>query len=183
VIRRGICQAVGVIVTDPLIRLARPGDAPALRELQLALDGETDFMLLEPGERDADPDPLVARLADCADGRDPSYLIVALAGARAVGYVDVSVLPYVRAGRTGYVVTGVRSDHSGRGLGKALLRSAVDEARSRGMGRLELTVMEHNRRALGLYLNCGFQVEGLRRAALDVRGRRISEYYMGLLLD
>ncbi|MED7828345.1 GNAT family N-acetyltransferase [Streptomyces chiangmaiensis] len=168
---------------DPLIRLARPGDGPGLVELQQVLDRETEFMLLEPGEREPDPGPLEARLADGADGRDLSYLVVALAGAVAVGYVDVSVLSYARARRTGYVVAGVCADHSGRGLGRALMRSAVEEARSRGMGRLELTVMEHNRRALGLYLACGFQVEGLRRAALEVHGRRINEYYMGLLLD
>ncbi|MEU6988870.1 GNAT family N-acetyltransferase [Streptomyces sp. NPDC046324] len=81
------------------------------------------------------------------------------------------------------MVAGVRADHSGRGLGRALMQTAIREAGSRGMGRLELTVMEHNHRALGLYLGCGFQVEGLRRAALDVDDRRISEYYMGLLLD
>jgi len=174
---------MGVMVPDPVIRLAGPGDASALVELQLVLDRETDFMLLESGERKADPGPLEARLDDCISGRDPSYLIVAFAGVDAVGYVDVSVLPYVRARRTGYVVAGVRSDQSGRGLGRALLRAATEQAQSRGMARLELTVMEHNRRALGLYLSCGFQIEGLRRAALDVRGRKVSEYYMGLLLD
>ncbi|MFG2692734.1 GNAT family N-acetyltransferase [Kitasatospora sp. NPDC048407] len=116
-------------------------------------------------------------------GRDPSYLVVALTGPVLVGYVDVTVLPFTRARRSGYVVAGVRADHAGRGLGRALMESAIREAGSRGMGRLELTVMEHNHRALGLYLRCGFQVEGLRRAALDVHGRRVSEYYMGLLLD
>jgi ribosomal protein S18 acetylase RimI-like enzyme len=100
-----------------------------------------------------------------------------------VGYVDVVVLPYARAKRTGYVVAGVRSGHRDRGLGGALMRMAIQEARTRGMRRLELTVMEQNRRALTLYLKCGFQVEGLRRAALDVQGHRIDEYYMGLLLD
>lgn len=170
-------------MTEVLIRLACPGDASALVELQQALDRETEFMLLEPGEREPDPEPLEKRLADCTGGRDPSYLVVALAGSVAVGYVDVSVLPYARARRTGYVVAGVRARHGGRGLGRTLMQSAVQEARSRGMGRLELTVMEHNRRALGLYLGCGFQIEGLRRAALDVHGRRIDEYYMGLLLN
>lgn len=50
------------------------------------------------------------------------------------------------------------------------------------MARLELTVMVHNRRALAVYLARGFVVEGLRRAALDVAGRRVDEYHMGLLL-
>ncbi|MEV3919761.1 GNAT family N-acetyltransferase [Actinomadura coerulea] len=178
-----IWHTEGVTATDPLIRLGRPGDASALVELQHLLDGETEFMLLEPGEREPDLEPLKLRLAARAEGRDLSYLVVALDGPAAVGYVDVSVLPFARARRTGYVVAGVRSGHGGRGLGGALMKAALREARTRGMRRLELTVMEHNRRALALYLKCGFQVEGLRRAALDVQGHRINEYYMGLLLD
>ncbi len=178
-----IWHTEGVTVNDPLIRLARPGDASALAELQHTLDNETEFMLLEPGEREPDLEPLKLRLAACAEGRNLSYLVVALDGPAAVGYVDVRVLPYARAKRTGYVVAGVRSGHRGRGLGGALMRTAVQEARTRGMRRLELTVMEQNRHALALYLNCGFQVEGLRRAALDVQGHRVNEYYMGLLLD
>ncbi|MGI5204320.1 N-acetyltransferase family protein [Spirillospora sp. CA-108201] len=169
--------------TDLLIRLARPDDASALVELQHILDSETEFMLLEPGEREPDLEPLKLRLAARAEGRDLSYLVVALEGPAAVGYVDVSVLPFARARRTGYVVAGVRSGHGGRGLGGSLMRAAVQEARTRGMRRLELTVMEQNRRALSLYLKSGFQVEGLRRAALEVQGHRIDEYYMGLLLD
>jgi ribosomal protein S18 acetylase RimI-like enzyme len=152
-------------------------------ELQYVLDGETEFMLLEPGERESDLEPLKVRLAACVEGRDLSYLVVALDGPAAVGYVEVSVLPYARARRTGHVVAGVRAGYGGRGLGEALMREAVREAQARGMRRLELTVMEHNRRALALYLKCGFQVEGLRRAALEVQGHRIDQYYMGLLLD
>ncbi|WP_084961091.1 GNAT family N-acetyltransferase [Thermoactinospora rubra] len=162
---------------DIVVRLAAPGDAAALLELQHRLDRQTEFMLLEPGERDDDPGPLAARLADTS-----SYVVVAMAGTSAAGYVEVSALPYARARRTGYVVMGVSAEHAGRGLGRALLQAAVEEARARGLARLELTVMEHNRRALNLYLGCGFQVEGLRRDALDVAGVRVGEYYMGLLL-
>ncbi|OIV38700.1 hypothetical protein BIV57_04425 [Mangrovactinospora gilvigrisea] len=169
------------------MRPARPEDAAVLLALQQTLDRESDFMLLEPGERETDPAPLAARLDACATGRDRSYLLIAAETgapeAAALGYVDVTVPPYARSARTGYLVTGVRAEHSGRGLGHALLRAAADEARARGLRRLELTVMEHNRRAVNLYLSCGFQVEGLRRAALDVGGRRVGEYYMGLLLD
>src|SRR5262249_23599728 len=70
----------------------------------------------------------------------------------------------------------------GRGIGKALLTAAKDEAIERGMRRLELTVMTHNTRALNLYLNCGFEVEGLRRDALIFGGVVPSQNYMGLLL-
>lgn len=152
------------------IRPARPGDAEALLALQLALDDESESMLLSPGERDRTPRPL--------DALDPSYVVVAEATDGLAGYVEVSVLPFARAARTGYVVMGVRAASAGRGLGKALLSAAVETAVARGLRRLELTVLTHNRRAIGLYLGCGFEVEGLRREALSTG----SEYYLGLLL-
>jgi ribosomal protein S18 acetylase RimI-like enzyme len=160
------------------VRRAGPADADALLALQTALDGESEFMLLEPAERESSPDELRRRLGD-----GPSYLIVAEGDeGELAGYVEVSVLPYARARSTGYVVMGVRASYAGRGLGRALLEAARDEAVTRGLRRLELTVMTHNRRALSLYLSCGFEVEGLRRDALVIGGVRRSEYYMGLLL-
>jgi RimJ/RimL family protein N-acetyltransferase len=153
------------------IRPVSKGDANALLALQHALDTESEFMLLEPGERE--PRELPGA---------PSSLIVAEGNDELAGYVEVSVLPYARAASTGYVVMGVRTAYAGQGIGKALLTAARDEAVERGLRRLELTVMTHNTRALNLYLNCGFEVEGLRRDALTVGGVIRSEYYMGLLL-
>jgi RimJ/RimL family protein N-acetyltransferase len=160
------------------IRPARPGDATRLLDLQRALDRESRFMLLEPEERTTDPVRLRDRLSEEAD---PSYTIVADDGGLA-GYIEVTVLPFARARRTGYVVMGVRAARAGQGVGTALLQAAAEQARRQGMRRLELTVMTHNRRALGLYLTCGFEVEGLRRSALVLDGTNTDEYYMGLIL-
>ena len=170
------------------VRVAGPEDADALLDLQQALDRETSFMLLTPGERPDDAALLRTRLETIAQGADPAYVIVAdtearHAADRLAGYVDVSVQPFQRSLGTGYVVMGVRQSFAGQGVGRALLRAAIDTARDTGLGRLELTVMEHNRRALGLYLSCGFQVEGLRRDAVWVAGEAVSEYWMGLLLS
>ena len=159
-------------------RPARPTDADALLALQAALDAESELMLLEPGEREPTPDDLRARI----ESDHASYLLVAEGNGELAGYAEVSVLPYARARRTGYVVMGVRAAYSGKGLGRALLGAARDEAARRGLRRLELTVMTHNLRALNLYLSCGFELEGLRRNALVVGDRAVSEYYLGLLL-
>jgi RimJ/RimL family protein N-acetyltransferase len=167
---------------ETVIRAASPADAPGLLDLQAALDRETRFMLLEPGERAADPADLRDRLARQAD---PSFTIVAYKPrpvGRPVGYVEVSAPAFRRARRTGYLVMGVLASHAGRGLGRALLRAATDHARDRDMHRLELTVMTHNRRAFNLYLSEGFLVEGVRRAALEIDDGYVDEYYMGLLL-
>ncbi|MCX4666562.1 GNAT family N-acetyltransferase [Streptomyces sp. NBC_01381] len=164
---------------DAELRTASPQDADALLDLQLILDRESTFMLLEPGERETDPSRLRTRLGD---KDDPSYTVIAWDGLTAAGYVSVGISPYARARATGHVVTGVAERFTGRGLGRALLQAAREHAVERGLHRLELTVMEHNRRALSLYLGCGYQVEGLRRDVLTVEGEDVSEYYMGLLL-
>lgn len=169
------------------IRPAVPDDAQTLLNLQNALDHETSFMLLSPGERSGDATLLRTRLEAINQGADPAHVIVADTGARhaadrIAGYVDVSVVPFRRSLGTGHVVMGVRQSFAGQGVGRALLVAAIDTARETGLSRLELSVMEHNRRALGLYLSCGFQVEGLRRDAVWVGEEPVSEYWMGLLL-
>jgi ribosomal protein S18 acetylase RimI-like enzyme len=195
------------------IRSARPEDAAPLLDLQSALDRESRFMLLEPHERAKNPARLRERLgrtvdhsytivadggagtadatdtaadgtadrADRAEGADGAE--GAEGATELAGYVEVTVLPFARARRTGYVVMGVRAAWAGQGIGKALLQAAAARARTQKLWRLELTVMTHNRRALVLYLGCGFEVEGLRRAAIDIDGTAVDEYYMGLLLS
>jgi ribosomal protein S18 acetylase RimI-like enzyme len=170
------------VTTRAEIRPAVVRDVDAVLRLQFALDDESEFMLLSPDERSADPVPLRERLQAIEDGDDPSYLLVAVHDDRLVGYVDVSVLPYCRARRTGHLVMGVRSEFQGQGVGAALMTAAIAHGAERGLWRLELTVMEDNRAALALYLSSGFQVEGLRRDAIDLGGRPVSEYYMGRLL-
>ena len=164
------------------IRLAGPDDADALLGLQRRLDAQSPFMLLEPGERDQEPRRLRARLR--AQGRAGSFdLVVGDEGNDGlVGWLSVEVLPFRRARQTGYLVIGVDSAVAGRGIGRDLLVAAEQEAAGRGLTRLELTVMTDNLRALGLYLRCGFQVEGLRRHALARDATMIDEYYMGKLL-
>jgi RimJ/RimL family protein N-acetyltransferase len=55
-------------------------------------------------------------------------------------------------------------------------------AKGTGIRRLELTVMTHNERAVGLYKRIGFEVEGLRKDSLYVDGRYVDEYSMAKLL-
>ncbi len=51
----------------------------------------------------------------------------------------------------------VRSDHRGRGIGRALMLSLLRLAADQGCHALSLSVEEENRRALGLYEELGFK--------------------------
>ena len=50
----------------------------------------------------------------------------------------------------------VRSDQSGKGLGKAFLQEVLEELRKDGFKKVTLTVSESNLAALKLYQNTGF---------------------------
>lgn len=163
------------------VRLAGAADAEALLALQHRLDAQSAFMLLEPGEREATPDGLRARL-EAQDSLGSFDVVAEAPSGELVGWAAVEVLPYRRAAGTGYLVLGVDQDAAGRGVGRSLMDLAVMEAARRGLVRLELTVMTDNVRALTVYARQGFQVEGLRRRALRRDGRPVDEYYMALLL-
>ena len=69
-----------------------------------------------------------------------------------------------------------------RGLGTALLAEARRWAAGHKLHRIELTVMAHNHRAIGLYERAGFQHEGRRVEALLIGGQFRDELTMALIL-
>lgn len=162
------------------VRPVHPDDAEALLNLQHRLDLQSSFMLLEPGERGNSPEPLRSRLR--ATNATGSFDLVAESNGSLVGWVSVEVAPFRRARHTGYLVIGVDATASGQGLGTTLITAAAEEAQRRHLRRLELTVMSENLRALMMYLRCGFQIEGLRRSALERDGTVVDEYFMARLL-
>jgi ribosomal protein S18 acetylase RimI-like enzyme len=50
----------------------------------------------------------------------------------------------------------IHPEHQGRGYGRAAMRLAEDEARTRGIGRIELNVFGGNDVARGLYRSLGY---------------------------
>ena len=56
-------------------------------------------------------------------------------------------------------------------------------AQTRGMIRLELTVMKHNDSAIHLYEKIGFQVEGIKKCAFKVENQFFDGYLMAKILE
>ena len=94
---------------------------------------------------------------------DPSTTLLmrrADAPDRPVGFVRISVAPPDdgEVEPVGDVrLLGVLPEWRGRGLGRDLLRWAVAELRTRGAGRITLSVESENELALGLYRRTGFE--------------------------
>ncbi|MNU00746.1 putative acetyltransferase [compost metagenome] len=71
----------------------------------------------------------------------------------------------------------------GRGLGRLLMRAAIDHARTmRGIRQVQLSVTANNVAASALYASLGFTVYGHEREALLVNGKLYDEALMAMTL-
>ncbi|MDD3836362.1 MAG: GNAT family N-acetyltransferase [Phenylobacterium sp.] len=152
-----------------IIRRAAPTDAEAL-----ALVGRATFLETYAGQL-----PAADILVHCArqhapevyagwlaDERCRLWLVEAEEGGAPVGYAVISPpdLP-VATTPTDVEIKRIYLLHrfQGRGLGAALMRAVLDEARDAGFERAVLGVFGRNEAAIGFYRRQGFQQAGERK--------------------
>ena len=164
-----------------MIRTIRPGDAELFLNLRIRLDQETQFMMLEPGERTTTVEEQrdhIERLIATAN----STIIIAEEEGQLVGYLAASGGEFKRNKHSVYIVIGILQASTGRGIGSQLFTTLEQWARQNSIHRLELTVMNHNEKGIALYRKSGFEVEGTKKHALFFNGQYVDEYYMAKLL-
>jgi RimJ/RimL family protein N-acetyltransferase len=165
-----------------LIREIKEQDATQLLVLRNQLDEETEFMLLETGERITTPEgqkKLIQRILTL----DNRTILVAETDGQIVGYIAGLGGSYRRNRHKADVVIGILNSYSRQGLGTRLFLALEEWARACDLHRLELSVMAHNERAIGLYRKMGFVEEGLSIDSLFVDGRYVDELGMAKILE
>jgi ribosomal protein S18 acetylase RimI-like enzyme len=152
-----------------VIRPARPADERALRHLDLA----TWSTLHSP----APPPP-----PDRPFGLD-GVLVAELADGIA-GYVKLGPVLPIPANAHVLEIKGlsVSPAHRRRGVAKALIHAAIEQANVAGASRLTLRVLGHNTPARNLYTACGFETEGVLRGFFRLDGRDVDDVLMTLPL-
>jgi ribosomal-protein-alanine N-acetyltransferase len=91
--------------------------------------------------------------------RTDTDLLAVTAGERLVGYaVCWTILDQSELGNV-----AVHPDERGRGIGRLLVRAALERACGRGADECYLEVRESNWTAQTLYASCGFEAIGRRR--------------------
>ncbi|MER5840717.1 GNAT family N-acetyltransferase [Streptomyces prasinus] len=111
----------------------------------------------------------------------PSAHLVAEHGGRLVGYVRLGRPTELASNAHVRQICGlaVSEGARGRGVGRALVRAAVQEARDRGARRITLRVLGHNTPARALYESEGFVVEGVQPEEFFLGGRYVDDVLMG----
>ncbi len=164
------------------IRAIRESDGEQFLLLSKALDEETQFMMLEPGERTTTIGEQTQRIRNLLS-QDNQMIFVVEHEDKLVGYLAALGGNYRRNHGCVHVVIGIRQDFAGQGIGKELFGALERWALDRTLHRLELTVMSHNERAIHLYQKMGFKIEGTKKDSLWVNGRYVDEYYLARILD
>jgi RimJ/RimL family protein N-acetyltransferase len=164
------------------IRQIHETDADAFLDLLTRIDAETDFMLLEAGERATTAVEQRERIKGVLSQKNQTILVASRAE-RLVGYLVAIGGEARRIRHRAYVVVGVLQAFTGRQIGTRLFTALESWARLHGIERLELTVRTDNERGTGLYRKMGFEIEGLKKRSLKVRGAYVNEYYMAKILD
>jgi RimJ/RimL family protein N-acetyltransferase len=162
---------------QPEIRDLRQNDAAGFAQLLIQLSRETPFTLPSEVENRAlaSTQPERTRALIEAPGQQ---VMVATHNAALIGFLAVSQGGFEKNRHACSLMTGVLRDYWRQGVASALLQRALRWVEQRGISRVELTVMESNAPAIGLYQKFGFQREGIKRNALIVDGAPVNEICM-----
>lgn len=156
------------------IRLATPADEPALSRLDHDTWSYVHAVAPRPG-----PDEPFYR-----DHAGPGDHLVAELDGRLVGYLRLGFATPLASNVHVRQIRGLAVDEAarGKGVGRALIRAALERARALGARRVTLHVLAHNAAARALYAAEGFTVEGVLPEEFLLDGEYVDDVLMGQAL-
>jgi RimJ/RimL family protein N-acetyltransferase len=163
------------------VREVRESDAESLVALIKQVEKESEFMLMEPGERQITPEQQQQRIHSIQKNEN-STIFVAEYEEQLVGYMFAMGGTAKRNQHSVYVVIGILKDYRGQGIGTRLFEKLEEWAVERKIRRLELTTVTRNVAGVALYKKMGFEVEGTKKDSLLIDGEFVDEYYMAKLV-
>lgn len=111
---------------------------------------------------------------------NPHY--IAFVAGEVVGWCDICRDSSVGSQHVGSLGMGIIASHRGGGIGRMLIKAAVEQART-SFRRVELDVYASNASAIALYEKIGFAHEGRRIGAIHIDGQDQDVLMMGLVFQ
>ncbi|CAM5194844.1 RimJ/RimL family protein N-acetyltransferase OS=Ureibacillus acetophenoni OX=614649 GN=SAMN05877842_12137 PE=4 SV=1 [Ureibacillus acetophenoni] len=163
------------------VRQAKVEDAENLINLIKEVEATSDFMLMEPGERQTSPEQQV-KVMERIEKQSNATILVAEDDGKLIGYMMLIGGTAKKNQHNAYIVIGILESYRGKGVGTALFEYAEKWAIENNISRLELTTITENAAGVALYKKRGFEIEGVKRNSLKINGEFVDEYYMSKLL-
>ena len=109
------------------IRMIESKDALSFLDLNHKLDGETKFMMLEPGERTTTAEQVRNRIEHTLQQNNEAVFVLEIEN-KLVGYASVIGGRLNRTKHKASVVTGILQEYAGKGIGGRLFDTLVRSA-------------------------------------------------------
>ncbi|OAT82634.1 GCN5 family acetyltransferase [Bacillus sp. MKU004] len=163
------------------IRPVKIEEAKELFHLIKNVENQSEFMLMEPGERRMTVEKQTTMI-ERVEKQENAVILIAEKDGSMIGYLFALGGSAQRTKHSAYLVVGILKEFRGQGAGTLLFQGIEEWAVEHGISRLELTAVARNTPGIALYKKCGFQVEGTKRNSLIINGDYHDEYYMSKLL-
>ncbi|OLP63526.1 hypothetical protein BACPU_30310 [Bacillus pumilus] len=142
------------------IRSAALADAKKLSALRLKIDGETEYLDREPGEAFIDEEGFKALIQEDSKQSRHLFLVADIEG-EIVGFSRCEGHSLKRSAHKVTFGVAVKKDVWGYKIGKELLAKSINWADSQGVQKISIQVLETNQKAIRLYEQHGFEIEGI----------------------
>ncbi len=113
---------------------------------------------------------------------DEVLFIVAVCESKIVGNLDLVRYGGPKTEHLRYLDMAVADGFRSLGVGTSLMDYAVKWARDKGLSKIILDVFSTNERGIGLYRKFGFEIEGVNRQSVLLKGKMADIVHMGLFL-
>ncbi len=165
------------------IATAQPGDAEALIRFINLVAGQSNFLTMGQGEFlktiDEEEDFIKVHLA-----QENRLSILAKDQGRIISHLNVHASPKPRLRHIGEFGLTVDKKYWGHGIGSKMMETMITWAKESNIIRkLNLRVVESNKRAIALYQKFGFEVEGRVTRDLYLDELYLDSFLIGLQID
>lgn len=170
--------------SDPLIvREIEIADAEKLSRLMEHVEANSEYMLMEAGERESGHAQQMQRINRIKNSGNSTILIAENELNELAGYLFAIGGDVKRNRHCAYIVVGIAETFRGHGVGTKLFMELDQWARHHTIHRLELTVVTRNEAGLSLYKKMGFEIEGTKKHSLYIGEEFVDEYYMAKFIE
>ena len=143
-----------------VLRNARPEDSANLIKYLKATSSETPYLIREPEEITI-TEEIEEKFIKAKIDSERELMLLAFIDGKHIGNCSLmSIAPYKRYRHRCDVAIALYKEYCGCGIGKAMLQTVLDVAKSVGYEQAELEVMAENKDAIHMYEKLGFEKFG-----------------------
>lgn len=172
------------VLAEVTIRKACADDAEKVNALLMELADEPDiFFAFTRDEADVPVDKQRESI-ESLDTNNSVYFVAEVQGddSRLIGELSCRGDKWKSLQHVTALGMSIRREWRNKGLGQAMLREAIEWARTNKLERIELEVYALNEPAIHIYKKFGFEIEGCKRRYVFHRGEYFALLMMALLL-